>query len=248
MEEKGYKFTAIVMDKLKGQDKAEVNCLLTEDNLVIETEKTISIAVARIQDWHREMTSTYDAESKTSSVVTFELTFFDEENHKQKLSLKMSSLNATDLNDKLRVAVPKAQKQVWESLPIELKTAELGIRFVASLIDGVILFVISFIVSFIVAFGGAQAVATWLGCVVGVIYYITFWTWRGQTPGKMITGIKIVKTDESPIGIGAAIIRYIGYYVSGILLLIGFLWILWDRRKQGLHDKIAGTVVIKIRP
>ncbi len=61
----------------------------------------------------------------------------------------------------------------------------------------------------------------------------------------MMMGVKIVKTDGSSIGIGKAILRYVGYYVSTIIIFIGYLMIAWDSRKQGLHDKIAGTLVIR---
>ena len=69
---------------------------------------------------------------------------------------------------------------------------------------------------------------------------------QGKTPGKMVMGVEIVKTDGSPIGFGRAILRYVGYIISSIILFIGFLMIAFDSKKQGLHDKIAGTCVIKI--
>ena len=61
----------------------------------------------------------------------------------------------------------------------------------------------------------------------------------------MLTGIAVVRDDGSPIGILGAIGRYIGYFVSEIILGIGYLMILWDSKNQGLHDKIAGTLVIR---
>jgi uncharacterized RDD family membrane protein YckC len=44
------------------------------------------------------------------------------------------------------------------------------------------------------------------------------------------------------------IIRYLGYYVSIFALGLGFLWVAWDDKKQGWHDKMAGTVVILNKP
>jgi len=58
-------------------------------------------------------------------------------------------------------------------------------------------------------------------------------------------GVKITKINGSSIGIGIAILRYIGYLVSAITVFVGYLMIIWDTKKQGLHDKIAGTCVIK---
>jgi len=117
-------------------------------------------------------------------------------------------------------------------------------RFVAQIIDAIILGAITGILIWILFFGAPQAVS-WLGSVIGIVYVIGFWTWRGQTPGKIVMGVKIVKTDGSPIGIGRAILRYIGYWVSSIIICIGYLMIAWDSKKQGLHDKIAGTYVVK---
>ncbi len=65
---------------------------------------------------------------------------------------------------------------------------------------------------------------------------------RGQSPGKIALGIKIVRRDgsERKIGIGLAIMReLIGKFISGILLMLGFLWILFDDKRQGWHDKLG---------
>lgn len=75
---------------------------------------------------------------------------------------------------------------------------------------------------------------------------IVFWIYRSATPGKMFTGISIVdaKTGARP-STRQCIVRYLGYYVSLIPFLLGMVWIGIDKRKQGWHDKLAGTVVIK---
>jgi uncharacterized RDD family membrane protein YckC len=73
---------------------------------------------------------------------------------------------------------------------------------------------------------------------------IVFWRYRGATPGKMLISAKIV--DAETLGTpstGQLIGRYFAYIVSCIFML-GFIWIAFDRRKQGWHDKLAGTVVI----
>jgi len=116
------------------------------------------------------------------------------------------------------------------------------IRFAAYIIDAVILNVISWILLVVTPLG-----VTWVSTIITIVYFIGFWTWRGQTLGKMAVGVKIVKTDGSSIGIGRAILRYIGYLVSSIILCIGYLMIAGDSRKQGLHDKIAGTYVVMTR-
>ncbi len=77
-------------------------------------------------------------------------------------------------------------------------------------------------------------------------FIIGFWLWKSATPGKMLLSAEIVdaKTLAKP-GTGQLIIRYIGYFISLIPFGLGFLWIAFDRRKQGWHDKIAGTLVVK---
>lgn len=78
------------------------------------------------------------------------------------------------------------------------------------------------------------------------ILVVAFWMARAATPGKMIFSAVIAdaKTLEKPSK-AQLIVRYLGYYVSIFGLMLGFLWIAFDRRKQGWHDKLAGTVVIK---
>ena len=74
---------------------------------------------------------------------------------------------------------------------------------------------------------------------------IVFWRYRGATPGKMLISAKIVdaKTLGAP-STGKLVGRYFAYIVSSIFML-GFIWIAFDKRKQGWHDKLAGTVVIR---
>ena len=77
-----------------------------------------------------------------------------------------------------------------------------------------------------------------------VSYFIFFWTLASQTPGKTLMGLRIVTKGGHPLTFGRSIRRMLGYIVSIIALFIGFVWILVDNRRQGWHDKIAGTFVI----
>jgi uncharacterized RDD family membrane protein YckC len=82
--------------------------------------------------------------------------------------------------------------------------------------------------------------------LVTVAYSVIFWYWRGQTPGKMLLNIKLLRGDGSHITFSSAMLRYLGYVICILTLGMGFLWIIFDSRKQGLHDKIASTVVVKL--
>jgi uncharacterized RDD family membrane protein YckC len=116
-----------------------------------------------------------------------------------------------------------------------------GRRFAAQLIDGIILCII-----FVpLAMFTSKVVYSCIAAPIQLVYMIGFWTWKGQTPGKMAMGIRIVAADGGPIGLGRAIIRYLGFFVSAAILYLGFIMIAFDGRKQGLHDKIAGTFVVR---
>lgn len=82
--------------------------------------------------------------------------------------------------------------------------------------------------------------------IIQLVYFIGLVAWRGQTLGKMTLRLKITRLDGSPVDLGSAVMRYLGYILSFFTLLGGFLWILIDNRKQGLHDKIADTYVSRI--
>lgn len=75
---------------------------------------------------------------------------------------------------------------------------------------------------------------------------IAFWVARGATPGKMAIAAQVVdaRTGNKPTT-GQSIGRYLGYYVSTIPLGLGLIWVAFDPKKQGWHDKLAGTVVIR---
>ena len=78
---------------------------------------------------------------------------------------------------------------------------------------------------------------------------VTFWIYRSATPGKMATRTRIVDaTTGGTPSTKQCIVRYLGYFVSIFGLFLGFFWVGFDRRKQGWHDKLAGTVVVRDAP
>jgi uncharacterized RDD family membrane protein YckC len=78
--------------------------------------------------------------------------------------------------------------------------------------------------------------------LTSILYDITFWLLSGQTPGKRVLGVRVMRADGKRMGLGNALRRQVGYWISAIFFL-GFLWILFDNRRQGFHDKLAGTIV-----
>jgi uncharacterized RDD family membrane protein YckC len=79
-------------------------------------------------------------------------------------------------------------------------------------------------------------------------YFIFFMTFSGQTPAKMLMRIRVFTKDQQPLTLGRAVLRTLGYFISGSLLLgLGFLMVMFHPQKRALHDLVAGTVVIKLR-
>ena len=125
-------------------------------------------------------------------------------------------------------------------------------RAVAFLIDWLIVVVISMPV-IVVAFGAEyfsldpvrRSGDLLIALAVGIAI-VSFWRYCGATPGKLAVGVKIVdaQTGKAP-STGRLVLRLLCYLLSALPLYLGFLWIALDRRKQGWHDKIAGTVVVQ---
>lgn len=77
---------------------------------------------------------------------------------------------------------------------------------------------------------------------------VWFWRARQATPGKMLIGARVVDANTGePLSVGQCVARYLGYFVSAVVVGLGYLWVLGDRRRQGWHDKIAGSVVVRSR-
>ncbi len=96
-----------------------------------------------------------------------------------------------------------------------------------------------------VVVGFADFVISWFAPAVAVVL---FWLYKQATPGKMLVSVKVVdaKTGNT-LSVAQSIGRYLGYFVSTIPLGLGLLWVAFDAKKQGWHDKLAGTVVIYSR-
>ena len=130
-------------------------------------------------------------------------------------------------------------------------------RFAADFIDGLILMVVNFFISFI--FGGGS----FYGRMTGADYNLTGsflqilagWLYSAlqesaaaqATLGKRAMGIKVVNMQGERISFLQATGRHFGKMISAIILLIGYLMMLWDDRNQTLHDKMAGTLVVHNR-
>lgn len=140
--------------------------------------------------------------------------------------------------------------------PNEVEYVGFWARVWASLIDTLLMGIILWPILFAV-YGSAYLTSTalvqgpvdfLLSYVAPAIAVIAFWIARQATPGKMAVSARIVdaETGGKPSN-GQMIGRYFAYFLSMLPLMLGFLWVAFDRRKQGWHDKLAGTVVVRVK-
>lgn len=77
------------------------------------------------------------------------------------------------------------------------------------------------------------------------VYFIGAWSIFGRTVGMSVIGIRVEEMGRpEDVTFARAVLRYIGMYMSIIVVGLGFLWVLFDRRRQGWHDKLGNTVVV----
>jgi uncharacterized RDD family membrane protein YckC len=82
--------------------------------------------------------------------------------------------------------------------------------------------------------------------VVALAYFAGMWAWKGTTIGGVVLSLRVVRLDNGPVTFPVALVRGLGAALSAVVLFLGFLWIAWDDEKQGWHDRIAGTVVVRL--
>jgi uncharacterized RDD family membrane protein YckC len=115
-------------------------------------------------------------------------------------------------------------------------------RVGASLIDNILMLVVFAPIALLLT-GSADSNLSTIAAVVAVL---AFWYYKQSTPGKMVFHARIVDAQTGgKMSTGQMVGRYLAYLVSALPLGLGFLWIAIDKRKQGWHDKLAGTVVVR---
>lgn len=135
-----------------------------------------------------------------------------------------------------------------------LEYAGFWIRVGASLIDTILmLIIIAPILTVIYGSGywlGESSITSFwdilFNYILPAVVVILFWSYKSATPGKMMFKLAIVDANsgEKP-STGQLIVRYLSYYISAIPLLLGLFWVAIDKKKQGWHDKLANTLVIR---
>jgi uncharacterized RDD family membrane protein YckC len=153
-------------------------------------------------------------------------------------------------------------------VPGAYRYAGFWIRFVAFLIDGILVSIVGLIITLPLTFLGigsavainqndpsaamaalpamiaAQGLASLIRLALFIAYEAYFLPKRGATLGKMALGLKVIRTDGGPISVGLAVGRSFAYILSGIILYIGYIMAGFDPQKRALHDRICNTYVI----
>jgi uncharacterized RDD family membrane protein YckC len=151
-------------------------------------------------------------------------------------------------------APPAAYNHPYSPVPYTQNSGGLadgGQRFGARLLDSMVLAVPMFF--FLALIGATQSAALaglWLLSLVlcPAVYFISAWAGNGRTIGYRAMGIRLVRTDGGQPSLGAAIARYVTLFACMFFFfpgILGAMWMLWDDRRQGWHDKVADTLVIR---
>lgn len=82
--------------------------------------------------------------------------------------------------------------------------------------------------------------------LIWVAYHIGMWSWKGTTVGGSVCGIRVVRVDGRPVDFSVALVRSLASVFSGLVLGVGFFWAGWSAERQAWHDKIAGTIIVKV--
>ena len=138
----------------------------------------------------------------------------------------------------------------------ELKFAGFWIRIVASIVDCILILLVTMpLLSLIYGtdywLSQTFIQGVWdfiISYVLPAIVVISFWFYKSATPGKMIFGLKVISLGtSSKLTVGQSIGRYFAYFLSILVFFLGFIWVAFDKKKQGWHDKLANTAVVKSR-
>jgi len=132
-------------------------------------------------------------------------------------------------------AISTTEKAGWWTRALAIVIDAIGIGIIAGAVSAIL--------------GGDLSSRQYQGLstLFQAVYFTYFWSaaGKGQTLGSRALNIRVVKTDGSYLDYVGAFLRYIGFVISCVVFFIGVIWAAFDAQKQGWHDKIAGTHVVK---
>jgi len=138
-----------------------------------------------------------------------------------------------------------------EPVPAGFHLGGFFIRVAAYIVDAVLVLIIPFVLGTLAGLTGEKdrtigaSVLIVAALIAYLAYFPYFWT-KGATPGMRLFGLRVVDAETmDSISGGQAVLRLIGLWLSFLVVYLGVLWVLIDNRKQGWHDKLAGTLVLR---
>ena len=146
-----------------------------------------------------------------------------------------------------------ASQQATPSPPAALNVAEafslhranfwerIGAAFLDVIIVGILIMVVVHLVPPLRSVRPPQ-----ITFLVAIAYFAGMWAWKGTTVGGTVFNLKVVRIDGKPVTFGVALMRGLVSVLSVVVLFLGFFWMIWDVEKQTWHDKVAGTVVVRV--
>ncbi|MDA8393917.1 MAG: RDD family protein [Candidatus Dormibacteraeota bacterium] len=134
-------------------------------------------------------------------------------------------------------------------------------RFAGLLLDGLLFLVVELLLGAVFTSTSTEVVGglaitvrtgsslpTAIMIILELAYFSWFWSTRGASLGQQLVGIRVVDSETfGPLKPSQAVVRYIGYLISGLPFLLGYIWAAFDPKKQGWMDKLAGTQVVRSR-
>ncbi len=153
--------------------------------------------------------------------------------------------------------------QTPENVAFGYQVAGIGSRFLATLLDTLLIFLLQIVVIlvFVLALSAfdllGETIAAWVYAVLGIVGFIFFWgyyiffemLWNGQTPGKRWVGLRVIRTDGTPITLSESFIRNLTRLVDFLPAMygIGIISMFLDKQSRRLGDLAAGTLVVHDR-
>ena len=131
---------------------------------------------------------------------------------------------------------------VSRTVALAIDAATLTIGF--AIASGVFGLILSLFTAVEISSPGAVLSAAVLWSIVVVIYFVGFWTLAGETPGMRLMALRVIDAAGDPPGLGRALVRLAGMILAAIPFFAGYLLILVDDRRRGLHDMLARTTVV----